>query len=179
MPVYLATSHAYRSWSEANPRGYVQRDEGLQPPSEKLARWRAEHAMNDPAKFAKDLQSILHDVVVQIAAEKEVLLYATATTASHIHKLFGFKSPTCTCGADAEECWPSCPARKHAERIITRMKQKMGQQLALHANTKNRKWFSRGWDLTPVKVPRHFNYLLGTYLPDHELTQGGVFRRHR
>lgn len=42
MPVYLFTFHAYRSWREDNPNGYVQRGRaGIQPPNKALADYRA------------------------------------------------------------------------------------------------------------------------------------------
>jgi hypothetical protein len=175
MPVYLGTSHAYRSWSEAHPRGFVQRGEGLKQTNVRLATWRAEAAREAPARFSVDVQMICHRVVVEVAEEKEIQLYGVATVATHVHKLFGFRSPACICGA-REHCLAGCPARKYAEDIITRMKQKMGQAIALREDVGKRKWFSRGWDLTPVRGREHFEYLMGRYLPEHEGRQGGVFR---
>ena len=99
MPVYLGTSHAYRSWDENHPKGYVQRDEGLQLPSEGLQRWRSEHAKDEPARFSLEQQQLLHEIVAMIAAERDTRLHATATVATHVHKLFSFRSPACTCGA--------------------------------------------------------------------------------
>ena len=40
MPVYLATVHAYGSWQEDHPKGFVQHGEGLKDPSPGLAAWR-------------------------------------------------------------------------------------------------------------------------------------------
>jgi hypothetical protein len=54
----------------------------------------------------------------------------------------------------------------------------MGQQLAKIGETTGRPWFSRGWDLTPVRNREHFDHLLDTYLPDHERFQGGIFREY-
>jgi hypothetical protein len=177
MPVYLGTSHAYRSWDEDHPTGYVQRDEGLKPPSERLQQWRSDHAKHGPARFSVQQRRLLHDIAVMIAEERDIRLHAAATVLTHVHKLFSFRSPACTCGA-SEFCEPSCPARKCAERFITRAKQKMGQQLAKGEGTSGRPWFSRGWDLTPVRDQTHFDYLVETYLPDHERYQGGIFRRY-
>jgi hypothetical protein len=177
MPVYLGTSHAYRSWDEDHPKGYMQRDEGLKPPSEGLQRWRSEHAKHEPMKFTVDQQRLLHEVVVMISEERLVRLHASATVTTHVHKLFSFRSPACTCGA-SEFCAPGCAGRQLAERFMTRVKQKMGQQLAKQADTSGRPWFSRGWDLTPVRDRAHFDHLIETYLPDHERFQGGIFRKY-
>jgi hypothetical protein len=175
MAVYLGTSHAYRSWEEDHPKGYVQRDEGLKPPSERLQRWREEHAKHEPVGFSFGHQQMLHEIVLMIARERGVRLHGTATVLTHVHKLFSFRSPACTCGA-SKFCAPGCPARKLAERFLTRAKQKMGQRLAQAEGTSGRPWFSRGWDLTPVRDQGHFDHLMETYLPDHERVQGGIFR---
>jgi hypothetical protein len=128
-------------------------------------------------RFTIDQQQMLHEIVVMIAAERSMRLHATATVTTHIHKLFSFRSPACTCGA-SEFCRRDCEARKLAERFITRAKQKMGQQLAKYDGTVGRPWFSRGWDLSPVRDRGHLDYLMETYLPDHERFQGGIFRTH-
>jgi hypothetical protein len=174
MAVYLGTSPAYRSWEEDHPKGYIQRDEGLEPPSKRLRQWREDHAKHPAVIFSVEHQRMLHEIVVMIANERAVRLHATATVVTHIHKLFSFRSPACTCGA-SRFCAARCAGRKFAERFITRAKQKMGQRLAQMENTSGRPWFSRGWDLTPVRNREHFHYLMETYLPDHERKQGGIF----
>jgi hypothetical protein len=177
MAVYLGTCHAYRSWDEDHPKGYVQRDGGLQEPSEGMAQWRGRQATDEPARFSGELQEILHGVVVEIAAERRVQMHAASSTPTHIHGLFSFRDPACTCGA-TRFCLGNCAARLFAEGFITRLKRKMGQQLAKHEGTRGRPWFSRGWDLTPVRKREHFDYLVGTYLPEHQTKQGGIFRRY-
>jgi hypothetical protein len=177
MAVYLGTSHAYRSWDEDHPKGYVQRDEGLREPSESLAQWRGRQAKDPPARFSLELQEVLHGVIVEIAQERRVRLHAVGSTRTHVHKLFSFRSPACPCGA-SEFCKPGCPARRFAEALMTRVKRKMGQQLAKRSDTCGRRWFSRGWDLTPVRNRGHFDYLVATYLPDHQRRQGGIFRSY-
>ena len=76
VPVYLVTTHAYRSWSEGNPRGYVQRGQGLQKTSERLARWRADNARQEPARFSADVRKVISQVVNEIAIERAVRLHA-------------------------------------------------------------------------------------------------------
>ena len=173
MPVYLLTSHAYRSWREDHPLGYVQRRQGLKGPSEALAQHRAARAKHEPVRFEAGIQHLLHRTVDVIARENEVRLHACATCPTHVHTLISFRSPACTCGA-SEHCFPDCNAREFAEGAITRLKRKMGQALAKAKGTVGRPYFSRGWDLTPVRGREHFDYLMEVYLPDHEKTQAGV-----
>jgi REP element-mobilizing transposase RayT len=176
MPVYLLTAHAYRSSREDHPKGYVQRREGLKEPTPRLAAWRANHADFPPIRFDQEMQKLLHEVTIEIATEKKVRLHAGATTPTHVHALVSFQSPACTCGAPSQHCHQTCPAKKRADATMTRMKQKMGQQLAQLRQTSGRPYFSRGWDTQPVKNQRHFDHLTTEYLPDHETTQAGIYR---
>jgi REP element-mobilizing transposase RayT len=178
MPVYHLTAHAYRSWREDHPRGYVQRGEGLKEPSKPLADWRARRANFDEARFEREAQEWLHPIVVAMALEKEVRLHACATCPTHVHVLISFRSPACTCGVDVEHCFKTCPGRMRADDVMIRMKRKMGQRLAQGMETCRRPWFSRGWDTSPVKNLRHLNYLVTEYLPEHETGQEGIFRRY-
>jgi len=178
MPVYLLTAHAYRSWREDHPRGYVQRGEGLKEPSERLADWRARRAHFDEARFEREMQEALHEVVVTIAREKQVRLHACCTCPTHVHALISFRSPACTCGSSAKHCRKNCPGKARADDVMVRIKRKMGQTLAKRMNTCGRPWFSRGWDTQPVKNREHFNHHLTEYLPRHESEQAGIFRKY-
>ncbi len=176
MPVYLMTVHAYGTGSEDHRNGYVQRDEGLKPSSERLAQWRREQAKHEPAEFTAELQKLIIDVAEQISLERDVELHASTATATHAHELIAFRSPACSCGA-SEYCLADCPARAHAQAVLTRMKQKMGQAVARHEKTNGRRpWFSRGWDITPVRDREHFDHHLRTYLPKHEHREGGTVK---
>jgi hypothetical protein len=177
MPVYLFTVHAYRSWSEGNRNGYIQRDEGLKPPSPNLANWREEHASHDPARFDLADQELLHEILIAILKEKSCRLHAGATTMTHVHGLTSFKEPLCGCQG-AEWCRRGCPGRMNAERLIIRLKQKMGQALAKKHETSGRPYFSRGWDLTPIRSQKHFQYHIETYLPKHTREEG-IFKFYK
>jgi hypothetical protein len=178
MPVYFMTAHSYRSWSENHPRGFVQRGQGLKRPSAKLAAHRQGKARFEEARFDRGAQLMLHEVVVEIARERDVRLHAFASCPTHGHALFSFRSPACTCGA-LKLCRKGCPAKAYAEEVFVRMKRKMGQRIAqLHA-TDGRPWFSRGWDTKPVRDKKHFDYLIGEYLPAHEIEQAGICRVYR
>lgn len=171
----MMTAHAYRSWSEDHPNGFIQRREGLKKPSTKLAALRAAKARFEKARFELDAQIVLHEVVLEISKEFEMRLHAAATCPTHVHVIYSFRSPACTCGA-AKHCRKACPAKIFAEEIFVRMKRKMGQQIAQLKKTSGRTWFSRGWDTTPVRNRGHFDYLTTEYLPKHEQEQAGICR---
>jgi REP element-mobilizing transposase RayT len=173
MPVYLITMHAYRSWNEDDPKGYVQRREGLKPSSKALAKWRATHARQSPARFTPETRAVIADVVVQISDERKVRLHAQSVTSTHVHALISFESPACTCGA-SDYCYAQCEARAHTEKLIARLKQKMGQAVAKHMHTTGRQWFSRGSNISPVRNRDHFNFLCETYLPRHQGREEGI-----
>lgn len=143
-----------------------------------LAAWRAGRSRDEEARFEPDMQLVLHDVVVEMAKEKEVRLHACSTCPTHVHCVVSFRSPACTCGAWARFCAGDCVAKLRAEEVMVRMKRKMGQGLAKLREIRGRKWFSRGWDITPVKGRAHLDYLLTEYLPKHETEQAGIFRRY-
>jgi hypothetical protein len=176
MPVYLCTIHAYRSWSEGHPRGFVQRGDGLKKTNQRLARWRADHASHEPARFAPQTQELILDVTVQIAQECKTRLHVITVTRTHVHMLISFRSPACTCGASARHCRKNCPARDLAGKFIVRDKRKVGQAIAKQQATAGRPWLSRGWDMTPVKDRPHFDHLVQRYLPKHVSAENGIMR---
>jgi hypothetical protein len=59
MPVYHFTLHAYRTWSPDHLRGFVQRERGIQPPNEPLAREYDRVAKFEPVEFDRALQQVL------------------------------------------------------------------------------------------------------------------------
>ncbi|MCE9591085.1 MAG: hypothetical protein K8S99_11230 [Planctomycetes bacterium] len=174
MPVYFITCHAYRSWSEGNSKGYVQRDEGLRPTNEPLAKWREGRAGQPATRFDDRQKELLLDVVEELAAEGAWALHGAGCTSTHLHTLVSFKEPACACG-DVEHCLAGCAAREHAESVATRIKRIGGLRLAKAVGVNGRKWFGRGWDVSPVRGRGHFDHLMGEYLPKHR-AEGGVVR---
>jgi REP element-mobilizing transposase RayT len=177
MPVYLLTCHAYRSWTEDHPDGYVQRGQGPKGRDDELARKRASIARYDEVRFEREDQRLLHDVIVAVAEEKRLRLHACVTCPTHVHAVISFKEPVCECG-DVEHCLRGCDGKEFAEAVTVRLKRKAGQVLAKRHGTNGKPYFSRGWDVTRVKGRGHFEHLIGTYLPEHQETQAGIFRKY-
>src|SRR6476661_5211617 len=86
MSIYLLTIHTYRSWTEDNPRGYVQRGEpGIQPPRPKLAEHRASIARHGPVKLSLDQMCLAIEVAREVCETLDVIPIAASFTASHLH----------------------------------------------------------------------------------------------
>lgn len=157
MPVALITIHAYRSWTEDNPRGYVQRGKGgVQPPNTRLARHRAMIAACPPMLFDEHQQNLLLDCAQEMCATFNWRLHAASVTATHMHLLIS---------------WSRRDTR--VREISTLLKRKLGNRLSRHKGTRGNRWFSRGADETHVRDRKHFDHLRNEYLPRH-IEQGGV-----
>ena len=175
MPVYFSTIHTFGTWSEGDPRGYVQRGDGLKESNDGLANWRKNHRSQGAVELDILAQRELHQVVVEVATEHGFLLYTASTTPNHVHQLIAFRSPACKCGAERNYCDADCSARIRVEKYLTRFKRVCGLRLARLSKLDGRKWFSRGWDITRVADFRHFDYLIHEYLPKH-VDEGGIVR---
>ena len=193
MPVLLVTLHAYRSWSEGDARGYVQHGQGIKPTSDRLAKWREEHANQPPNRFEPTLHPLMHELCVEVTSAEGVTLHAASVTPTHLHLLLSFVDAECTCGAsrrvdtrgsgEAAEFPPSAAARYHPKgcpvwqrghRVAVRVKRIVGGRLSVHTRQPGRKWFSRGEDTSPVRNRGHYEHLITVYIPDHEQEGGTV-----
>ena len=161
MFAYLITIHAYRSWSEDNRRGYVQRGRpGIQPPNARLAAHRATISLHEPVRFDREQMSVAIDAAREVCVTLGQLPLAASCTATHLHVLVKLADGTCD-----------------ADSLCARIKSIAGCKLSQRISTKGNRWFSRGNDITAVKDAAHLEHLLETYLPRHETNEGGLFCR--
>ncbi len=180
MPVYHLTLHAYGSWTEDHPDGYVQRDEGLKQPNPKLNEARRKLQKQEAARFDAAYHEMLYDEWMNVCERNEATLHGVAITPTHIHVVLSFQSPACACGA-MTYCRKACPAYRHSADLATRFKKNAGMALRRATGEQGRKWFSRGWHLVPVRGHPHYHRLLHGYLPQHRGEAGTVWinnKRH-
>lgn len=158
MAVHLLTFHAYRSWSEDNPRGYVQKNiEGVQPPSVGLARHRVKLAKDKPVRFSDAQKRVLIEGGQEICDRRDWILYAASATSSHVHLLVGWKQ------------------QQSLDKAIHTLKRLLGLALSRNEGSSGNRWFSRGSDRKRVIDRRHFDHLIEVYLPKHEQEQGLIW----
>lgn len=176
MPVYHLTIHAFGSWQEDHPKGYVQRGSGLKLPSGSLDAARRGLQKQAAVRFESEWYSLLREELVQVAERYGVRLHGLAVTPTHLHVVLSFRSPACACGAlDNRHCGKSCEAYRYAAGFATRFKRNAGMALRRESGRDGLKWFSRGWHLSRVRDREHLAQLLDVYLPEHRGQVGAVW----
>lgn len=192
MPIYLLTLHAYRSWTEDNPRGYVQRGRpGIQSPQPRLAQYRARIAKHPSARLDRAQMHLSLDVTREVCENLNHGPLAGSCTATHLHALVSvlpqlalppYLAPPLRDGARRDGAWFSMPSdiasmETTVDALCARIKSVVGCRLSQRRGTTDNRWFSRGKDATAVRNREHLEYLIETYLPRHERNEGGVFVR--
>lgn len=159
MPVFLITLHAYRSWNADNPKGYVRRDgQGIHRRNDAVAIARDAVATQPAAVFERAKHGLILEAAREVATRRGWKLHAAAITPTHIHLLLSWSGYL------------------DADIAAAKFKSIIGITLSKHAGVTGKRWFSRGQSAKRVKDRAHFDYLVTSYLPNHE-HQGGAFRR--
>ena len=160
MPVYFFTFHAYRSWSEDDPRGYIQRGTpGIQKSNPKLAAHRDSSAGDPPVRFSEHQQHVLLDAMKDICGRRKWVLYAASVAPTHIHCLLSWIDES-----------PVEPKRD-------RLKSLLGKALSDDVGTTGNRWFSRGQHMERVTNEKHLEELIVRYVPKHGLEGGLVYQK--
>ncbi|MCH7848735.1 MAG: hypothetical protein IIB53_10280 [Planctomycetes bacterium] len=149
MPAYLFTFHAYRSWNPDNPRGFVQRGKGIQPPNHNLARAYDAVAGAAPMIFRREHQRVLIWVGYDVCARRGWRLHFTATEPTHVHYLVSWRG---------SEPW---------DQVSTRIKNIASLMLGRKLQRRQNKWFSKSGSRKRVRDRGHFLYLMNEYMPRH------------
>jgi len=167
MSVALLTFHAFDSWDEDHPRGYVQRGKpGIQPTSKDIKQYRDRITVKPAVCFDAATQQHLIDFAHEACQRREWKLHAASITPTHVHLLVSWPLKTTDANVMQQDC----------NRIAQTLKRVMGWSLSKRENVKGRRWFSRGWDDRWVRNRRHFEFLVNRYMPKH-VHEGGTFRR--
>jgi hypothetical protein len=169
---HLLTMHAYRSWVEDNPRGYVQRGQrGVQAPNVGISNYRSGIALHSPMRFNVSQMQLAITTTREVCGKLGFDAIAGSCTATHLHVLVGLTGAALTGGAREGD------QGKDTNALCARIKSIVGWRLSQQLGTTGNRWFSRGKDATPVIDEAHLRYLVGTYLPKHEMLEGGVFAK--
>jgi hypothetical protein len=148
MPVYLITLHAYRSWGPDKSRGFVRKDERIQPPNEELARMYDGQANDDPVTFSTELQRVLIVGAFDICSRRNWHLHAIGTDPTHGHFLVSEKEFM---------DW---------EAVRDKLKNILSLLLGRATGQSGKPWFVAKGSRKRVEDQKHFDYLVNTYLPD-------------
>jgi hypothetical protein len=147
MPCYRFTYHAWGSWLPDHPRGYVRRRQGIVPPDRAMAaRYRA-NMDKSAVTFSAAIQRHLIEETLNAGDHQQFRCHYLATEPTHYHTLVSWKT-------DRE--WQTVRAKLRAS--LTR---RMNREL------KTQQWFSKSPSRKQVRDRRHFDYLIGEYLPRH------------
>ena len=127
--------------------GYVKRGEGRLPQDIILAaRYRA--AMAEPEVDFSDVhQRAMIDEVHIAAGKQRFSVHFVATEPTHIHVLVSWKND------------------RPFEKLRASIRQSLSRRLG--KDFEKRTWLSEGGSRRRVSNQEHFDYLVGTYLPQH------------
>ncbi len=164
MAVYLFTYHAYRSWSPANPRGYVKRTQGILPRDAKMAQRYDEAAKHPAVRFDRSMQQVMCEELQALCAQQSWRLHYACITATHVHVLVSWETFI------------------EFGKVRLRLKQRLGRALSV-ACDQTGPWFVQGSSRKQVRDHQHFDYLRQRYLPRkthrgvHYCEQRGVWEQ--
>ncbi len=149
MAVYHFTLHAYRSWRPDHSRGYVKYGTGILSPDPQMAAAYDRQAKFAQVVFTEYIQRRLilgsHDV----CSRRNWRLHAIGTDPTHIHLLISWRGFV------------------DSRTMMNQLKNVLSFLLGQDPGPIGRRWFVRDGSRRRVIRPDHYDYLLGTYLPNH------------
>jgi len=133
-------------------RGFVQKGQRVQAPSPALARAYAGAARHPPFELDPETQRFLIGTLLDVCRRRGWRVHGAATEPTHLHALVS---------------WPGGIGWQDVRGKIRNI---LSLELSKRANLTGRAWFSRYASRKRVRDRKHFDYLVGQYLPKH----GGV-----
>jgi hypothetical protein len=149
MPVYLFTIHAYRSWNADHRRGYVRRGEGVRATDVVRATQYDHSATQPPMHFSARHQQVMLAMTFDACQRRDWRLHCFASEPTHIHLLVSWKQ---------YQPW---------QDVRAKLKNLLSWQLGRQFQQRGRRWFVGDGSRKQVVDRKHFDYLMGTYLPHH------------
>ena len=147
MPCYLFTWHAYGSWLPDRPRGYVHWKNGLQPQDERLASAYRRNMTLAKIVFDEPLQEFVIEECLAAVGLQKFRLHGIAFESTHIHVLVSWRD------------------ERSKDKVSDGLKQSLTRRITRERG--RRKWLAKNGSKQPVKDRRHFDHLVGVYLPSH------------
>ena len=149
-------------------RAYSQRDQSLLNIAHSIAR-------HGPVKLSLDQMCLAIEVAREVCETLDVIPIAASFTASHLHIVVDMSHRT---PQESDENLHRGPrtVQGNPKALAARIKSIVGLRLSQQLGTTGNRWFSRGQNIKVVNDERHLSYLVGTYLPRHELVENGVFK---
>jgi hypothetical protein len=153
MAVGLFTFHAYGTWWPDNGRGYTKKDGGVLPPDADMADRYRERAVFEVVGFNADMQKVLIVGMHDLCGRRQWRVHAVGSDPTHGHFLV------------------SHPGYFDFVEARDKMKNLLSLFLGRATGATGRQWFAGGGSNKRVKDRKHFDHLVGTYLPK----QRGLF----
>jgi REP element-mobilizing transposase RayT len=147
MPCYLFTFHGYGTWLPDKEEGYVVRGVGQLPQDVVVGAGYRRLMTEDETVFDEDHEKTMIDEVHVTAAKVDFRVHFVATEPTHIHILVSWKDD------------------RHWRTLRTSIKSSPSRRL--NRDHGRQQWLSDGASRRRVINQEHYDYLVGTYLPQH------------
>lgn len=147
MPCYLFTYHGYGTWLPDHHRGYVRRKEGVLASDAPMAVCYRRNMKREAAQFDRKIQQTLIEAALEAFRCQSIRGHGIATDTTHLHVLVSWTT---------NRTWQV--VRRQLRGSLTRR---------LNLEIERRSWFSKQPSRKRVKDQRHFDHLMGSYLPKH------------
>lgn len=147
MPCYLFTYHGHGTWLPDHSRGYVRRKEGVLASDARMADCYRRNFNGEAVHFNRQSQQTMIEAALEAFRCQSLRGHGIATNATHLHVLVSWTT---------ERNWQV--VRRQLRGSLTRR---------LNLELERRPWFSKQPSRKRVKEQRHFDHLMGSYLPKH------------
>jgi REP element-mobilizing transposase RayT len=148
MPCYHFIFHGHGTWMPDEDDGYVTRKQGQLPQDTRAAKQYRSVMHGDEVLFGDQEQRALIDEVHVAAQHQQFRVHYVATEPTHIHILVSWHD---------EE--------RQFEKLRAGIRQSLSRRLGKEFG--ERQWLSEGGSRRRVGNQEHYDYLVGTYLPEH------------
>lgn len=139
--------HGKGTWLPDNPRGFVHRKYGLQPPDENMADHYRANMKDAPVSFTDEMMTLVFNTARHAGNFIDATMHGCGAEPSHIHMLVSWNHD------------------REFESMRASIRSAMSR--ALNQTFGKREWFSDSPSRKRVRTHEHFDYLALVYLPDH------------